>query len=154
MDETQNQNSGFLSRLLGRTPTIVDKLVIGFFCLLFLYIFYVSLDANKYRAQVRVVDGQGIVGVNPTSESLDFGDLSRGTSAVRRVEIANNTFMPMYIVAVKTGSIASLIDIKRNFFRLAPGETVSVDYSMYMPASAEINKLYEGRVYLLKMPII
>ena len=33
----------------------------------FLFLFYVALDANKYQALVHVVEGEGRVGVNPTT---------------------------------------------------------------------------------------
>src|SRR3989304_6855723 len=79
--------------------------------ILVLFLFYVTLDANKYQTVVRVVEGEGRVGVNPTTERLDFGDLSRGTSAVRTVTIKNGTIMPMYVVMVKTGKIADLVEI-------------------------------------------
>src|SRR3989304_7486380 len=79
--------------------------------ILVLFLFYLTLDANKYQAGVRVVEGEGRVGVNPTTERLDFGDLSRGTSAVRTVTIKNGTIMPMYVVMVKTGKIADLVEI-------------------------------------------
>jgi hypothetical protein len=151
---TEDTKAGLLERALERPVRLGDKILLGIFIVLFLYVFYISLDANKYRALVRVVDGKGVVGVNPTDQALDFGDLSRGTSAVRRVEIVNKTFLPMYIVAIRSGSIVSLIDIDRNFFRLNPRETVKIEYSVYMPASAEIDKIYNGRVYLLKIPII
>ncbi len=110
------------------------------------------LDANKYRALVHVIEGEGKVGVNPTAQALDFGDLSRGTSQVRRVNIANGTFMPMYIIVVKTGKIGELMDVSRNNFKLAPGSTIEIDFNVYMPASAQIDARYTGRVYLFKIP--
>ena len=111
------------------------------------------LDANKFKATVRVVEGESVIGLNPTTEALDFGDLSRGTSAVRRVEVKNNIPFSTYVVMVKTGEISSLIDINKNFFKLKPREETKIEYSVYMPASAEIDKTYNGRVYLFKIPL-
>ena len=139
-------------KFAGRRMTILDKIVLGVFALVFLFVFYVSLDANKYRAMVRVVDGVGKIGVNPTDQALDFGDLSRGTSAVRRVQIQNNTPVPMYIMALKFGSISGLVEISDNFFTLAPRQTTKMEFALYMPASAEIERIYSGRVILFKIP--
>lgn len=143
---------GVLERMLGRKPTVFDKIVLGFFAVVFVFVFYVSLDANKYRALVRVVEGEGKIGVNPTDQALDFGDLSRGTSAVRRVEIKNNTPVPMYIIALKFGSISGLVEIDKNFYTLAPRQAAKMEFSLYMPASAEVERIYSGRVILFKIP--
>src|SRR3989344_5823788 len=118
----------------------------------FLFVFYVVLDANKYRATVRVIEGEGQVGVNPTDRALDFGDLSLGTSAVRRVDMNNGTFLPFYVIMIKTGRISELMKIDKNYFRLAPGENTKIEYTVYMPASAKIDDIYNGRVYLFKIP--
>ena len=119
----------------------------------FLLVFYIMLDANKFKATVRVVEGESVIGLNPTTERLDFGDLSRGTSAVRRVEVKNGIPLSTYVVMFKTGEISDLIDISKNFFRLKPREETKIEYSVYMPASAEIDKIYDGRVYLFKIPL-
>ena len=129
-----------------------DKTILIVVAVLALFIFYVALDANKYRATVHVIEGEGKVGVNPTDLALDFGDLSRGTSAVRRVDLQNGTFMPMYVFMVKTGGISSLVKIDKNNFRLNPREQTKIEYTIYMPASAPVDATYNGRVYLFKVP--
>ena len=139
-------------RQTGRPMKTSDKIISIVLIVVFLFVFYVVLDANKYQATVHVIEDQGRVGVNPTTERLDFGDLSPGTSAVRRVELANGTFMPMYVVIVETGRISELMDIEDAAFRLAPGETRSIEFLTYMPASAEIDSTMNGRVYVFKIP--
>lgn len=130
-----------------------DKIILGVLIAVFLFAFYISLDANKYRALVHVVEGEGKVGVNPTDEALDFGDLSRGTSAVRRVAINNGTRLPFYVIAIKTGNIRSLMDLDQNYFRVAPKTEEKIEFITYIPASAEVGSDYTGRVYLFKIPI-
>src|SRR3989344_9346822 len=76
------QARGIWHRLTGEPLKMWEKIVGVILALVFLFVFYVVLDANKYRATVHVIEGQGRVGVNPTTELLDFGDLSPGTSAV------------------------------------------------------------------------
>ena len=129
-----------------------DKVVLIVFGLVFLFVFYITLDANKYPALVRVVEGEGKVGVNPTDLALDFGDLARGTSAVRRVDIQNGTFMPMYVLVWKVGSISSLIEVDKASFRLGPNSGTKIEFLSYMPASAEVERIYKGRVFIFKIP--
>lgn len=129
-----------------------DKVIAGILVLVFLCIFYVTLDANKYRAQVHVIEGEGKVGINPTTESLDFGDLSKGTSAVRTVTIKNGTPIPMFIAVFKVGSIADLIDLNKNYFSLSPHSEAKIEFTVFMPASGEVGKTYTGRVFLFKVP--
>lgn len=144
----------WLEHLAGRPLGFLDKIILWVLVILVVFLAYVSLDANKYAAMVRVIEGEGKVGVNPTDEALDFGDLSRGTAAVRRVTLNNGTPVPMYVVIFKTGSIRTLMKIDRNYFRLAPRQEVKIDFTTYMPASAEIGKTYDGRVYLFKIPTL
>lgn len=144
----------WLERQAGRPLSFWDKFLLWVLVIVLVFLAYVSLDANKYPALVRVIEGEGKVGVNPTDEALDFGDLSRGTAAVRRVTIDNNTPIPMYIVAFKIGGIRTLMKVDKNYFRLAPREETQINFTTYMPASAEIGKEYTGRVFLFKIPTL
>ncbi len=136
----------------GRSLKTSDKIIGGILIIVFLFLFYIVLDANKYGATLRVIEGQGKVGVNPLATSLDFGDLSRGTSAVRKVDLSNGTPMPMYVAIIKTGSFSDLVTVSENNFKLLPGTTKKIEFTAYVPASGEINKIYNGRVYLFKIP--
>lgn len=144
----------WLERQAGRSLSLFDKSLLWVLALVLVFLAYVSLDANKYPALVRVIEGEGRVGVNPTDEALDFGDLSRGTAAVRRVTINNNTPIPMFIVAFKTGSIRTLMKLDQNYFRLAPRTEEQINFTTYMPASAVVGDTYGGRVFLFKIPIL
>jgi hypothetical protein len=130
-----------------------EKFITILLLFVFLFVFYVTLDANKYRATVLVIEGEGRVGVNPTTEALDFGDLSPGTSGIRRVEVANNTPIPMYIVSVELGSISDLMSVDKNFYTLPARTTERFEYSVYMPASAPVGDRLDGKVWLFKIPI-
>jgi len=129
-----------------------EKLLTIVLAVVVLFMFYVALDANKYQAVVHVIEGEGKVGINPTAERLDFGDLSRGTSAVRTVKIQNGTIMPMYVMIFKTGKIGELMDMSNNYFKLESDTEETIEFQVYMPASANIDDTYEGRVYLFKVP--
>ena len=144
--------SRWFEKQAGRPVKRSDKVIGVILLIVFLFVFYVMLDANKYRAMVNVIEGEGKVGVNPTANALDFGDLSRGTSAVRRVELKNGTFMPVYIMIFKIGSISDLMDVSKNYFRLAHGIDEKIEFTTYVPASAELGKNYTGRVFRFKVP--
>lgn len=133
---------------------IGGRIVFVIVALLFLFALYLSLDANKFRATVHVVEGESVIGVNPTTESLDFGDLSRGSSAIRRVTLKNGTAIPVFVKAITLGGIADLVDLDKNNFTLAPREEVTLEFSLFMPASAESDKTYAGRVFIFKIPTI
>ena len=128
------------------------KVLIGLVVLVYLFVFYIILDANKYKATVHTIDGAGRVGVNPTTESLDFGDISLGMSARRRVNVDNGTFMPMRVLVWKTGGIQDLLDISDQSFRVGPHSKAEIEFTTYIPASASLDQSYEGRVYIFKIP--
>ncbi len=144
----------WFERNAGRPIKTSDKIIAAIFIVIFLFVFYVFLDANKYRAMAHVIAGEGKVGINPLTDSLDFGDLSRGTSAVRRVDLKNGIAVPVYVIIWETGDLSDLMKESKNFFVLKPGTEEKVEFSTYIPASAEIGKNYTGRVYLFKIPIL
>jgi hypothetical protein len=146
------QKISLWQRLVGEPMKLHEKIVAILFILIFLIAFYLTLDANKYQAQVRVIAGEGKVGINPTTLALDFGDLSRGTAAVRRVSIQNGTGIPLWIASFKLGGISDLMDADKNYFIIKPGGEDKIEYTVYMPASAEIDRLYTGRVFIFRIP--
>lgn len=148
-EETQTIKESFWKRL-----SRGEKVITVILLVIFLGLFYITLDANKYAATVRVIEGEGKVGVNPTTELLDFGDLSPGTSAVRRVDIQNGTPIAMYVAVVRVGSISELMKLDKNYF-VVPGHSgEKIEFTVYMPASAPIDETLNGRVILFKIPWI
>ena len=129
-----------------------EKILLTLGAIVFLILFYIALDANKYPATVHAIAGEGKVGINPTTEVLDFGDLSPGTSAVRRVDIKNQTPVPMYIAVFRFGAVTDLMKLDKNFFVLRGGQEAKIEFTVYMPASAPIDKTLNGRVILFKIP--
>ena len=132
--------------------TIGEKILAVGLTVVFLFIFYVTLDASKYEAQVIVIEGEGKVGINPTTERLDFGDLSPGTSAVRKVDVENGTGMPIYVWVMRFGSINDLMKIDDASFVLPGKQAKQIEFTTYMPASAPIGQKLTGRVFIFKIP--
>ena len=107
--------------------------------------------ADKYSAQVIVIEGEKKVGVNPTTEKLDFGDLSADTSATRYVTL-NAGGMNTYVYVLKFGSIAELVKLSENSFTMRKGDEKKLEFTLYMPPSAPVGEKYTGRVWIFKIP--
>ena len=107
--------------------------------------------ADKYSAQVLVIEGEKKGGVNPTDEKLDFGDLSADTSATRYVTLSAggvNAFVSVF----KFGSISELVKLSENNFTMKKGDEKKLEFSLYMPLSAPIGEKYTGYVWIFKLP--
>ena len=107
--------------------------------------------ADRYHAQVAVIAGEKKVGVNPTTENLDFGDLSGDTSATRYITLSAGG-MDTRIIVWKTGSIAELIKLNKNNFTISEGQTERLEFTLYMPPSAPVGEKYTGSVWIFKIP--
>lgn len=111
-------------------------------------------NAARYDAVVQVIEDDRL-GVNPTGERLDFGDLPRDKDAVRIVTLANNSpyKVSSFVMVWKYGEIQDFMDISRNNFALAPGETEKLEFRVHIPNSAEF-KNYRGKVIIFQIPKI
>jgi hypothetical protein len=107
--------------------------------------------ADKYEAQVLVIEGEKKVGVNPTTERLDFGDLSADTSATRYISLAAGG-VDTHIMVWKMGAISELIKLNKNNFTISKGQSERLEFTLYMPPSAPVGEKYEGRVWVFKIP--
>jgi hypothetical protein len=131
---------------------MVAKKIIWGIVIFILFVVLVQIGvADKYSAQVLVIEGEKKVGVNPTTENLDFGDLSADTTATRFVTL-NASGINTYILVWKFGSIAELIKLNKNNFTISKGQTEKLEFSLYMPPSAPIGNKYTGKVWIFKLP--
>jgi len=111
------------------------------------------MAADKYEAVVKVVEQGGKIGVNPLTERLDFGDLPKGNSASRIINVENKGGMNIYVKIIKTGEISELIKISKNDFVLPPNSNEKVEFLLEMPISAD-KEGYKGNVMVFKLPKI
>jgi len=109
------------------------------------------LNASYYKIFVNVVPGENVMGLNPLTENLDFGDLSRNNAMTRYVNLKSGGKMSSYIIIWKFGSISPLVKIDKNYFTLNPNEEIKVSFSVNIPPSAEVKK-YSGKVIVFKLP--
>jgi len=110
------------------------------------------VNAAKYKALVQVI-AEDRIGVNPTGEALDFGDLPRNKSAVRTVNLVSGGNTDSYIIVWKLGSISDLIKVDRNYFTLKAHTTEKLEFTASIPNSANY-QYYKGQVTIFQIPKI
>ena len=129
----------------------VGKIIAWVIVFLMVFIAVVQyLNASKYEALVQVIK-EDKIGVNPTGERLDFGDLPRDKSATRNVTLSSKGNTGTYIMVWKFGDISDLLKVNKNYFTLKPGTTEKLEFSVYVPNSAEY-RYYKGKVIIFQIP--
>lgn len=153
-EQKQNTDQATIEPASEKKSMPLFKKIIWGVVVLILFVAAIQIAvADKYSAQVLVIAGEKKVGVNPTALKLDFGDLSADTTATRFITL-NADGMDTYILVWKFGSIAELIKINKNNFIISQGQTEKLEFSLYMPPSAPIDKKYSGYVWIFKIPKI
>ena len=122
----------------------------GIVIIIVLFILVQYLSAANYQALVQVIN-EDRIGVNPTSEKLDFGDLPRNKDAVRTVTLESSGNTASYVIIWQRGEIADLMKPNKNNFTLAAHTTQKIDFTVHIPNSAEY-KYYKGSVMIFKIP--
>ena len=129
---------------------VIKIILIAIIIIILWFLAIQFVTAEKYKAVVNVVKAEGTMGVNPSTESLDFGDLSRGASATRYLNLNNQGKNKISIRIWVLGEIKNLIKVDKNKFILAPGESTRVNFKLTVPVSAQARE-YQGKVYIFKM---
>lgn len=131
----------------------IKKIIIIILIIIFVILAAQVINAQKYRMIVKVVDEENKVGVNPTTEKLDFGDLSRNNGMSRYVTLKSQGNTPAYIIIWKFGQISDLVKINKNRFVLEPGQEEKLSFTINIPPSAE-TKQYTGNIWIFRLPKI
>lgn len=143
---------GLLSRFRPRTRK--QYLVLGLILLIALFGSIQCRWTATYSAQVVVlpapVDNEISIGLNPTTERLDFGDLPQGLTQSRFVTLENGR-IPTRVTIVIYGGIRDFISVDDAFFIMDPNETRRVQFDIAPPFNAEIKK-HTGRVVIVRTP--
>jgi len=132
--------------------SIFKKVLIVIGLLILVVIVVQVINASKYKMVVNVVDGENIMGVNPLTESLDFGDLSRNNGMTRYITMKSGGGMSTFVIVWKFGNISDLVKLSKNFFKLSSGEEVKLAFEISIPPSAE-TKQYKGGVWIFRLPV-
>ena len=108
------------------------------------------INAARYPALVQVIN-EDKIGVNPTGDALDFGDLPRNKSATRTVTLKSEGDTASFIIVWKFGAISDLMKVDKNYFTLAPHTTEKLEFSTTIPNSAEF-RYYRGKIIIFQIP--
>ncbi|MDP3900570.1 MAG: hypothetical protein Q8Q23_05855 [bacterium] len=147
--ESQDKDLKKLKRI--KQTTLTKKVWRGFALFIAFIIIVQIVVADKYDTQVLVIEGNRAVGVNPTTESLDFGDMSADKSVTRFINL-QAAGVDTFISVWKFGSIAELIKLNKNNFTMKEGDSEKLEFSLYMPPSAPVGETYTGSVWIFKLP--
>ncbi len=109
----------------------------------------IARSTSIYSAQVLVPEG-GAIGIPPPT-GLDFGDVPRGASAEKRIQLTNEGRLNTYVVVFTWGSIGDLLNVSDAFFNMKPGEKRTLTFEASIPISAP-QKKYTGRVFVVRLP--
>lgn len=153
-DDTAKRGGGSLDKLpAAQAPKRSKKKLIGFIVLLVIVWLIAAqvLAADRYEAVVNIVEGENKIGINPTEERLDFGDLTRTNGQSRFISVKNNGRMGKYVLAFKTGSIADIMTIKESSVSIAEGEEKRLEFTVFAPVSTPLGN-YRGTIWVLKLP--
>lgn len=142
-EETSQQARGKMSKIKA-IIILAAVVVVWFLAVQF-------LAAERYGMQVNVKAEENVMGVNPTDESLDFGDLSRNLGATRIVTLKNSSKSDKYILVWMRGEAAGMIKLNKNNFSLKPGEEVKLEFALQVPPSAE-PRIYKGTAMIFRWP--
>lgn len=130
---------------------IFKKILIAIAAIIVLLIVVQIVNAAKYKMVVNVVGGENVMGINPLTDKLDFGDLSKNNGMTRYVQLKNGGGISTYVIVWKSGEISDLVKVSKNLFTLKPGEEVKLAFEINIPPSAEVKK-YSGRTWIFRIP--
>jgi len=132
---------------------ISKKVFLGLIVILLLFAVVEFAAAGKYKAVVKISQEENHLGINPSADRLDFGDLCRGAGASRYLTLKNNGSIPVYIKIVKFGDISDLIKIDKNNFTLNPDNEAKIDFHLTVLPSADKER-YSGWILVFRIPIM
>lgn len=133
--------------------SLIKKIILAAAAMILLFAAIEVINASKHQMVVNVKEGENIMGINPSADSLDFGDLSRDNGMTRYINFKNGGDAPVYIAAVKFGEISDLVKTDPGSFVLKPGDEKKMGFEIRIPASAETRK-YSGWVWIFRLPKI
>ena len=110
------------------------------------------INATKYQSLVQVIN-EDRIGVNPTGDALDFGDLPHNKSAIRSVTLESQGNTGAFVMVWKFGDISDLVKVDKNYFTLKPHTTEKLEFNINIPNSAEY-RYYRGKVMIFQIPKI
>lgn len=139
-----------LKAQIGRKKLSVKTFGWILFAVVVLLLVVQYFNAARYDVLVNVIAADK-VGVNPTGERLDFGDLPHDKSATRTINLESAGNTATYIMVWKFGEVSDLLKVDKNYFTLAPHSKQKLQFTIYVPNSAQL-KVYTGKIMVFRIP--
>jgi len=127
------------------------KILIIFFAVFAGLAGFAAANASAYKMAVNIIDEMDAIGVNPTTSTLDFGNLPRNNGAVRYITVSNSGKIPVYLMILKYGGLSDLVKVNKSFLTINPGEEEKLSFMLSIPSSARTKK-YFGNVLIFHFP--
>jgi len=107
---------------------------------------------TTYSVQVVAKEKGSTIGFAPFTDRVDFGDIPQGSTIIRSITLENQGSVPNYIRVFIMGSVGAFIKVEPDSFTLEAGEKQEIELELTMPASAEPEKKFTGRIIILQLP--
>jgi hypothetical protein len=130
--------------------TYIGLIALGVVLVLAVTFFFQA--ATIYSSQVIAKPAGEPIGIAPFTDRIDFGDVPQGERVGKTLIMENEGAVPNKINVFIIGNIGDLVDIQPDSLSLQPGETAEIDFNLTMPASAQPEKKYTGRIIILRLP--
>jgi len=128
----------------------VGLMAVGVILLLVVTFLFQALTI--YDCEVLVKKAGSPIGIAPFTDRIDFGEVPQGASIGKTVILANEGAVPNQVNIFIFGNIGDLVKIEPSSVSLEPGVSVEIDFRLTMPPSAEPERKYSGKVFILRLP--
>lgn len=136
-----------------RSLSVISKISVITGLVILLFASYIVFSLDKFGAAVSVV-GQGEVGKTELAVTyLDFGNISPGMIATRRMNIKNDGIISIRVIVLTGGDLSSYIKVSKSNFKLKAGTETDIEYTVEIPTSFSAGTTIFGKVTLIKTPI-
>ena len=141
-----------LNRLENLSRQTLLLLILGAFVLSIVATVLIELAyADKFAMQVNVIKSANKIGINPLTDSLDFGDIYPGGKVKRYITVKNDGPRSTLMVVWVTGTAGEMVTANDSYLTLEPGKKRRLTFLIKVPASASF-QTYQGRVWLIRLP--
>jgi hypothetical protein len=117
---------------------------------LFLWLLVAAMSSSMDSATVLVTRSSH--GIADPNSFFDFGDLPRTAGIEHQLVLKNEGKVNTLVAVVVTGEISDFVTVEDSLFSLKPGEEREILMALKVPNTAEIDKRYNGRAFVVRMP--
>ncbi|MFC1728652.1 hypothetical protein ACFLZ7_04300 [Nanoarchaeota archaeon] len=124
---------------------LVLAIVFSIFLTKFIFYSFYVLDVQELDIYVDVIDQDGAVGMDLSTDALRFSHMPLGTRATKWINVS--TDVPTKIIVQVSGNIQDFV-YGNNSVILLPNEIKKLEVTMNIPLEAELGE-YSGKLTVL-----